>query len=138
MIEAFGAVNWWATGVGAVAYFVLGALWFSPLFGRAWDRAVGHERQKGERFPTSYYVVPLVSSIVIAVATAWMAEAVGLAGFWDGTLFTVALGVGIAAAVSVTNAMTPNMRHPFVYGAVTGGYHFVGIGIVTAIVMTLG
>ena len=67
-----------------------------------------------------------------------MAEAVGLDGLWDGTLFTIALGAGIAAAVSVTNAMTPNMRHPFVYGAVTGGYHFVGIGIVTAIVVTLG
>ncbi len=137
MIEAFGAVNWWATALGAVAYFALGALWFSPLFGRVWDRAVGHER-RGERFPTSYYVVPLVSSIVIAVATAWLAEAVGLAGFRDGALFTVVLGAGIAAAVSVTNAMTPNMRHPFIYGAVTGGYHFVGIGIVTAIVIAFG
>ena len=43
MIEAFGAVNWWAAALGAVAYFVLGALWFSPLFGRVWDRAGTHE-----------------------------------------------------------------------------------------------
>ena len=138
MIEAFGAMNRLAAALGAIAYFVLGALWFSPLFGRVWDRAVGHERQRGERFPTSYYVVPLVSSIAIAVAIAWLAEAVELAGFWDGAVFTIALGVGIAAAVSVTNAMTPNMRHPFVYGAVTGGYHVVGIGIVTAIVVAFG
>ncbi len=34
--------------------------------------------------------------------------------------------------------MTPNMRHPFIYGAVTGGYHVVGIGIVTAIVIAFG
>ncbi|MFD4421379.1 DUF1761 domain-containing protein [Agromyces sp. NPDC058484] len=138
MIEAFGAVNWWVAALGALAYFVLGALWFSPLFGRVWDRAVGHERRPGERFPVSYYVVPLVSSIVIAAAAAWLAEAVGLDGFWDGALFVVALGVGVAAAVSVTNALTPAMRHPFVYGAVTGGYHVVGIGIVTALVVTLG
>ena len=143
VIEAFGAVNWWAAALGALAYFVLGALWFSPLFGRVWDRAVGHERRQGERFPTSYYVVPLVSSIAIAAATAWLAEAVGLLGrprlLPDGrALFTIALGVGVAAAVSVTNAMTPNMRHPFVYGAVTGGYHFVGIGIVTAIMLAFG
>ena len=137
MIEAFGAVNWWAAALGALAYFMLGALWFSPLFGRVWDRSVGHERRSGERFPTSYYVVPLVSSIAIAMATAWVAEAADLDGFWDGTLFTIALGVGIAAAVSVTNAMTPNMRHPFVYGVVTGGYHVAGIGVVTAIVVVM-
>lgn len=138
MIEAFSAVNWLAAALGALAYFVLGALWFSPLFGRVWDRAVGHERRPGERFPMSYYVVPLVSSIAIAVATAWLAEAADLDGFWDATLFTIALGVGIAAAVSVTNAMTPNMRHPFAYGVVTGGYHVVGIGVVTAIVVLMG
>jgi len=137
MIEAFGAVNWWAAALGALAYFMLGALWFSPLFGRVWDRSVGHERRSGERFPTSYYVVPLVSSIAIAMATAWVGEAADLDGFWDGTLFTIALGVGIAAAVSVTNAMTPNMRHPFVYGVVTGGYHVAGIGVVTAIVVVM-
>ena len=138
MVEAFGAVNWWAAALGAVAYFVLGALWFSPLFGRVWERAVGDERRPRERFPTSYYVVPLVSSVAIAVATAWLAEAVRLDGFWDGALFNLALGIGVAAAVSVTNAMTPNMRHPFAYGAVTGGYHVVGIGIVTAVVMSFG
>ncbi|GAA1830144.1 DUF1761 domain-containing protein [Agromyces salentinus] len=138
MIEAFTAVNWWAAALGAVAYFVLGALWFTPLFGRAWDRAVGHERRKGERFPLSYYLVPLVSSVAVAVATAWTAEAVGLAGLWDAVLFTLALGLGIAAAVSVTNAMTPNMRHPLAYGAVTGGYHLVGVGLVTAIMLWAG
>jgi hypothetical protein len=103
-----------------------------------WDRAVGHERRPGERFPTSYYVVPLVGGIAIAVATSWTAEAVGIDGFWDGALFTLSLGVGIAAAVSVTNAMAPTMRHPLVYGVVTGGYHVVGIGLVTAIVVMLG
>lgn len=138
MIEAFGAVNWWAAALGALAYFVLGALWFSPLFGRVWDRAVGHERRPGERFPVSYYVVPLATGIAIAVATVWLFEAVGVAGVWDGVAFAVVLGVGVAGAVSVTNAMTPNMRHPFVYGVVTGGYHAVGVGVVTAIAAAVG
>ena len=45
------------------------------------------------------------------------------------------VGLGVAAAVSVNNALTPHTPHPFtVFGAVTGGYHFVGIVIVSAIV----
>lgn len=35
-------MNYWAVLVAAVAYFVLGALWYSaPLFGRTWLNGVG-------------------------------------------------------------------------------------------------
>ena len=52
----------------------------------------------------------------------------------DALVIGVIVGLGVAAAVSVNNALTPHTPHPFVFGAVTGGYHFVGIVIVSAIV----
>jgi hypothetical protein len=34
-------INWVAVVLAAVAGFALGALWFVPLFGKAWDREAG-------------------------------------------------------------------------------------------------
>ncbi|MGB2718444.1 MAG: DUF1761 domain-containing protein, partial [Rhodococcus sp. (in: high G+C Gram-positive bacteria)] len=64
-------MNWLGVAVAAVVYYALGALWFGPLFGRAWDRSIGHDRaQTGGRFPLSYYVVPLCCSAVTTIVIA--------------------------------------------------------------------
>ncbi|KOF02884.1 uncharacterized protein DUF1761 [Roseivirga ehrenbergii] len=34
-------INWLAVVVSTVAYFALGAIWYGPLFGKAWQRGVG-------------------------------------------------------------------------------------------------
>lgn len=35
------AINWLAVIVAAVAFFVLGAVWYGPVFGKAWQKGVG-------------------------------------------------------------------------------------------------
>ncbi len=43
-----GPVNWLAVVLGAVAFFVVGALWYGPLFGKVWQReACPGERPQG-------------------------------------------------------------------------------------------
>lgn len=37
----FSAINWLAVIVAAVAFFGLGAVWYGPVFGKAWQKAVG-------------------------------------------------------------------------------------------------
>ena len=34
-------INWLAVVVAAVAFFILGSLWYGPLFGKAWQKGVG-------------------------------------------------------------------------------------------------
>ena len=34
-------MNWLAIGLGTVAFFAVGALWYGVLFGKAWQRATG-------------------------------------------------------------------------------------------------
>ena len=34
-------MNWLAIGLGTVAFFAVGALWYTVLFGKAWQKAVG-------------------------------------------------------------------------------------------------
>ena len=34
-------INWLAVVVAAAAFFALGAIWYGPLFGKAWQKGVG-------------------------------------------------------------------------------------------------
>ena len=34
-------MNWLAVGLGTVAFFAVGALWYGAIFGKAWQKATG-------------------------------------------------------------------------------------------------
>lgn len=138
VLDALAGLDWLAVAVATVAYYLLGAAWFSPLFGKAWDAAIGVERSRGHRFSAAYYVVPFVTSLVVSVAVATVITALGPARLGEALLLGLLIGVGVAAAVSITNALTPHTPRPFLFGAVTGGYHAVGITLVAAIVGAFG
>lgn len=124
--------------MGAVAYFVLGAAWFSPLFGRAWDRSIGYDRATaGGKFPISYYIVPLITALVIAGVLGTLAHALTIDGPLQGTALGAGVGIAIAVA-SLTNALTPHTPHPYLFGAVTGGYHLVGCTLTGLLIGALG
>ncbi|WP_456787781.1 DUF1761 domain-containing protein [Cellulomonas sp. P5_C5] len=131
-------LSWLAIAVATLAYYLLGALWFTPLFGAAWDAAIGHTRVRGERFSAAYYVVPLVSSLLVTVAMAVLVDAAGIERSRDALVLGLVVGLGVALAVSVNNALTPHTPHPFRLGLITGGYHVVGIVAVTLIVTVTG
>lgn len=131
-------INWPGVVVATIAYYALGGLWFTPLFGAAWDRAVGFDRPKGNRFPPMYYIVPLASSFAVAVATAVLLRELAVERVAEAIGFGAIVGVGYAAAVSFNNAVTPNTPRPLLLGAVTGGYHVVGIALTALILATVG
>lgn len=136
MLADIANVNWLSVLVAAAAYFVLGAVWFTPLLGRVWDVATGHARAKGEPFTPIYYVAPLVTAVCVAVATAVVRAAVGVASVGDAVVLGLVVGVGYSAAVSLTNAVTPGIPRPLLFAAVTGGYHVVG-AVTVAVILQL-
>lgn len=134
MFEALTHLNWLAIALAALAYYVLGALWFTPLFGRTWDRAIGYERPTGGRFALDYYLVPLASAILAAFAVGMILAALRPSSLGEALFIGLVIGLGVAFAVSMNNALTPHTPHPYLFGAVTGGYHLVGIVAVSAII----
>lgn len=48
-----GSVNWLAVFLGAAAFFAVGAVWYSALFGKIWQREAGMtpEEAKGASMP---------------------------------------------------------------------------------------
>ena len=43
MLDAITRLDWLPIALATIAVFVLGALWFTPLFGRAWDALARHQ-----------------------------------------------------------------------------------------------
>src|ERR1700712_2673781 len=95
-------LNVWAILTAAVSAFLVGGLWYSPVFlGRMWERANGFTQSP--KAEPKVFLLALLFSLVMAVNLAfflntpnttatWGATAGFLAGFgW------VAMGIGIVA-----------------------------------------
>lgn len=59
-------INWLAVIVSAAAYFILGGLWFGPLFGKAWQKGAGlsDEEVKGGSMGKMFATMITMSLIV--------------------------------------------------------------------------
>ena len=130
-------LNWLAILVGAVIYFALGALWYSPvLFMRPWQRSIGWD---ADRTPpqqsVTTYIVPFLAYLVMAIATALIASAVGADDFGDGVVLGLVIGVGFAAMHSVVDAtFDPNRPQPWTWFAITASYNLIGFLVLAVLV----
>lgn len=136
--ELLGDIDWLAVILAALAYFVIGAIWYAPpLFGRAWMAAGGiaDARETGQGPGPAIYAVPLVGSVLSAIALGMIALASGTDTVGEGVVLGLVVGVGFAISIAlVTATFESNKPKPFVWGAINGGYHLVG-NLVAAIVI---
>jgi hypothetical protein len=136
-LDGIGDLNWLAVLVGAALYFVLGALWYSPLlFGRPWQRAVGWDPGQAppDMSPTRY-VLPLLGNVVMAIAVGLIANATGSDGFADGLVLGLVLGVGLSLMHTFIDAVFETSKpQPWTWFAINGSYHALGLLIVAVLV----
>lgn len=124
------AINWLAVLVATVSMFALGALWYGPLFGKAWMRASGitEERAREANMAKTFglsFVLTFLAAFALAMfigAEATFGFAV-FAGFMTGAFF-------IAPAIGVVYLFE---QRPVAHWAVNAGYHTVGFTIMGAI-----
>lgn len=63
----FSAINWLAVVVAALAFFALGALWYGPLFGKAWQKGAGLSDEDikggnmGKTFGAAFFFALMIS-----------------------------------------------------------------------------
>ena len=135
--DALGDLNWLAVIVAALAYFVLGAIWYAPpVFGKAWMRATGFEDPaKGEGPGPAIYVAPLIGSIVAAVATGMLAVSTASNTISEGLVLGLVVGIGYAVAVVGIGAVFETSKpEPLTWFFITAGYHLVGLILAAMIV----
>ncbi len=130
-------LNWLAVIVGALIYFALGALWYTPGFlGRRWQRSIGWDpEQTPPEMKIATYAVPLVAYIVMAIAVGLVAAATGTDTLGEGIILGLVLGVGLSLMHTLVDAtFDPNKPEPWTWFAINGTYHALGLLIVSVIV----
>ena len=103
----------------AASAFILGGLWYGPLFKQAWCREAGVDASSSPRHPVRAFAVAFLASLIAAAAFAWMiGPAPGLRnavqeGFLTG-LALVAMSFGINYAFA---------QRSLKLWLIDGGYH---------------
>jgi hypothetical protein len=134
VLDGLGEVNYLAALVAAIAWFILGAIWYAPpVLGRAWQRSAGVEVPEGGPNP-GVFVVTFVAYFVAAVVTAALAVLTGSTTVYDGIGLGVTVGVGYALALIAIGATYERKAEPIMYFLINGIYNVLGLVVVGIIV----
>ena len=134
-IDAFSHLAWLPVIVGAVLYYIVGAIWYSPpLLLNQWRRAVGLP-MTSERPGPKEFVVPAITSIVMSIAIGALAAATGTTTLSAGIILGLTVGVGFALMMTLLDsylgAPKPQPMNAFL---IIGAYHVIGLTIVGAVI----
>ena len=137
MGHLFDYLNWPAILVAALAYFALGALWYSPvLFVKKWIAYLNinvndpnAKKGMGMLFGGSF-VLMFIQSLAIAI----IAERIGIRG--DGWMSGLKLGAltGCCLCAATVGVNYLYEKKPFGLFLINGGYAIVG-NIIAAIII---
>lgn len=115
--------------LAAVSTFVLGGLWYSVLFARPWQRAVGISDDRLREGAVRVFAGSFVLALVMAVT---LAAFIGSAGALFGLAAGAAAGVCWVAAAFGVNYLFE--RANLLLFAINGGYHAISFAIMGAII----
>ena len=127
-------MNWWAIIVAALAYFALGAIWYSPpVFGNAWMKGIGKtkEQLRTGMSPLSFvwaFVFSFLAAYGIARICVWAQRGT----VWDGIV--IGLMAGVCFALTTLGINDTFERRPCQLTAINVLYYIVGFIIIGSIV----
>lgn len=137
MFNVLTDIAWVPVLLAFVAYFVLGALWFTLLFPTQYKLSLGRENDAQQKLAPIFIVGPALCSLVITVASAVLLSALRIDSYENALLFAVLIGFGYLFANTVNIAINPNIPRPILYGLISGSYHFVGMLMVSLILVAM-
>ncbi|MBX4210828.1 DUF1761 domain-containing protein [Candidatus Parcubacteria bacterium] len=101
-------INYWAVIVATIVHFVIGWLWYGPLFGKKWQHLSGHSMGSGSKDKMmKSMIIMLVGSFLMAYVLAhalvfgiaytkmggWTGGVQGAFYYWLGFVAPVTIGV---------------------------------------------
>jgi hypothetical protein len=110
--------------IAALAFFVLGGVWYTVLFGKAWraEMGISEEEAAGTSPSPLMFVWSILVSLVIAVT---LAKLIGACGVERGFKVGLGVGAGIGAAILAQNYVYESKSIKFF--AINAGYVIVGL-----------
>lgn len=130
-MDRFALVNWLSVQVASLSGFVIGGLWYGPVFGKVWSRLSGIDKAAGSRLSA-----PLV------FGGAWLLNLIAAAGIalqngaHTGWLFGLHVGLMgavffIAPALGVIHLFE---QRPLKLWLLNAGYQVVNFSAMGAII----
>ena len=112
-------LNWLAVLAATVSAFVLGGLWYGPLFKHAWCREAGVDMDAAPKHPARVFAAAFIASLVAAAAFAWLLGPAPelLRAVHDGVLVGLAV-VAMSFAINYSFA-----QRSLKLWLIDGGYH---------------
>lgn len=137
MINQLSHLNWMGVLLAFVAYFMLGAVWFTLIFKKQYAISLGKENQLPEKPAPIFIIGPAICSLIITITSALLMSALGIDTYGRAIEFAFIVGVGYLVANTFNIAINPNMPNPIHYGIISGLYHLVGILILCTILVAM-
>jgi uncharacterized protein DUF1761 len=125
-------MNWLAIICAAVAYWILGAIWYMALFGKTWAAAI---EQHGVKLQQSGMAMKMIGNFIgNLVAAVIMARLIGRIGTAD-LVHGLRLGAGVGVGFSATALGIQYLweSKPIKVWLIDASYHVLGCALLGAI-----
>lgn len=120
------SINWLAVTAAAVSSFIIGGLWYGPLFGRTWMRVAGITPERAAQAGRGMvFGVSFLLQFIAAVVLAAFLGAEATLGFALGASLSVGL-CWVATALGVVYLFE---QRPLGHWAVNAGYQVVAFTV---------
>jgi hypothetical protein len=124
-------INWLAVLVAAIAAFVLGGIWYGPLFGKMWLQASGMTAEKVKQGNAA--MIYGISFVLTAVAAAVLSRFIG-AGAGPGAGAAAGFGIGAALVSTMLGVFYQFEHRPAAHWLVNGAYATAAFTLMGAII----
>jgi hypothetical protein len=131
--ELLSNLPWLHILVATIAYFALGAMWYGPLFSKAWVR--GHQINMSDPNAKKGVAGIMIAGFIITflICTA-LSIVLSLASVTDGEhAIKWALFLGFGFVVTTTSMTYLYLKKPMSIHLIDGLYHVVGMAIAALI-----
>ena len=124
--DLFSQVNWLAVLVGALAYFFLGAIWYSALFRNAWIKATGVNANdpNARKGFAGIMIASFLTILITSIGLALIITRIGPGGWMTGCKVGLIAGVCFSAA-TICNSYLYEKR-PIALSTINSLYNIVG------------
>jgi hypothetical protein len=131
-----GDINWLAVVLGAVAFFAVGAVWYSFLFSKVWQRetALTEEQQKSFNMPLTFGLC-FLAELVIAATVGHMFAYLHPD---DHAKLMITIGVGLAVMAPAIGINYLFMRKSLKLWLIDAGHFVVGMAALGLVFVLLG
>lgn len=128
METLISSINWLAVLVGSLVYFILGALWYSPLmFANIWMKLRGLVADEMESPNPIIFLYSFVLQAIAVFSLGLFLSALSINSASEGAFIGLAVGLGFVFTTAGSTGIFTKLSLPLHF--LDNGYHVVGLTI---------